>query len=71
MQSISISKGFIGASLRWAVREFIVHYHAERNHQGLGNGIIRAEQISAASLAPVQRRMRLGGLLSFHHHAAA
>ncbi|MCI0428952.1 MAG: integrase core domain-containing protein [Rhodospirillales bacterium] len=63
---------FIGeASLRRAVREFIVHYHAERNHQGLGNRIIRAEQASAASHALVQRRMRLGGLLSFYHHAAA
>ncbi len=27
-------------SLRRAVREFLFHYHAERNHQGLGNQII-------------------------------
>jgi 2-polyprenyl-6-methoxyphenol hydroxylase-like FAD-dependent oxidoreductase len=40
--------------LRRAVREFIVHYHAERNHQGLGNRIIRAEQASAGSDALVQ-----------------
>ena len=36
---------FIGeASLRRAVREFMAHYHAERNHQGLGNRLIGAER---------------------------
>jgi len=28
------------ASLRQAVREFVAHYHEERNHQGLGNVLI-------------------------------
>ena len=27
-------------SLRRAVREYLAHYHAERNHQGLGNAIV-------------------------------
>jgi len=27
-------------SLRTAVREYLAHYHAERNHQGLGNRLI-------------------------------
>ena len=27
-------------SLRNAVREFVEHYHLERNHQGLGNALI-------------------------------
>src|SRR4051812_6801918 len=27
-------------SLRTAVRQFIAHYHAERNHQGIGNLLI-------------------------------
>jgi transposase InsO family protein len=63
---------FIGeASSRRAVREFMAHYHAERNHQGLGNRLIRAEQPSVAARSPVERRIRLGGLLSFYHHAAA
>jgi hypothetical protein len=26
--------------LRKAIREFVEHYHAERNHQGLGNRLI-------------------------------
>ena len=29
------------SSLRRATSDFIFHYHAERNHQGLGNKIIR------------------------------
>lgn len=27
-------------SLRKAIQEFVSHYHAERNHQGLNNGLI-------------------------------
>ena len=27
-------------SLRKAVQEFLLHYHGERNHQGLGNKVI-------------------------------
>ena len=57
---------FIGeASLRRAVREFMAHYHAERNHQGLGNRLIRAEQPSVPACSLVDRRIRLGGMLSF------
>jgi putative transposase len=34
---------FIGeASLRRALAQFMAHYHAERNHQDLGNRQIRA-----------------------------
>jgi hypothetical protein len=31
------------SSLHRATTEFVVHYPAERNHQGLGNKIIRPE----------------------------
>ena len=63
---------FIGeASLRRAIAEFMKHYHGERNHQGLGNRLISAEPASVPTDRPVQRRMRLGGMLSFYHHAAA
>ena len=31
-------------SLRKAVHEFMVHYHSERNHQGLGNRLIIPDQ---------------------------
>ena len=63
---------FIGeASLRRAVREFMAHYHAERNHQGLGNRLICGEEPSVPACGPVDRRSRLGGMLSFYHCAAA
>jgi len=62
---------FIGeASLRRAIAEFMTHYHEERNHQGLGNRLISTEHVSVSTDRAVQRRMRLGGLLSFYHHAA-
>ena len=36
---------FVGqASLRRAIAEFVVHYHGERNHQGLGNRLIQPGQ---------------------------
>ncbi len=63
---------FIGeTSLRRAIREFMAHYTAERNHQGLGNRLIGGEQPSVPSYRSVERRIRLGGMLGFYHHAAA
>ena len=35
---------FSEQSLRRAVAEFIHHYHGERNHQGLGNALLEAEE---------------------------
>jgi hypothetical protein len=37
----------------------------------LANRLIRAERSSVSAGRPVQRRLRLGGLLSFYHHAVA
>jgi len=51
------------------MREFMTHYHAERNHQGLGNRLIGAEQTVGAGCGPVERRVRLGEMLSFYHYA--
>jgi transposase InsO family protein len=59
------------ASLRRAVREFIAHYHAERNHQGLGNRIIQPEKQSARASGPVRCRERLGGMLRYYYRDAA
>jgi hypothetical protein len=64
--------GFIGeASLRRAVVQFMAHYHAERNHQGLGNRLIRAAQPAVLSRRAVERRVRLGGMLSFYRCTVA
>ena len=53
--------------LRRALAEFVDHYHAERNHQGLGNRLLRPDPEVGDSDGPVTRRERLGGLLSFYH----
>jgi transposase InsO family protein len=62
---------FIGeASLRRAVAQFMTHYHAERNHQGLGNRLIRGGQPAVPTNRAIERRVRLGGMLSFYRYAA-
>jgi hypothetical protein len=40
-------------SLRHAVREYMMHYHSERNHQGLNNKLLTPLPI-VRTLAPVQ-----------------
>jgi putative transposase len=53
---------------RRAVREYVAHYHLERNHQGLGNTLIAG----APTRTPgsIRRRPRLGGLLNYYERAA-
>ena len=60
------------ASLRRAVREYLAHYHQERNHQGLHNQLIdRAANDSTYRTGTVHRRSRLGGVLNFYYREAA
>ena len=54
---------------RGAIAEYVEHYHQERNHQGLGNRLI-AGTPAIDMTSRVQRRPRLGGLLSFYRRAA-
>jgi putative transposase len=54
---------------RRAVREYVVHYHQERNHQGLGNALIAGAPAIDVT-RPVRRRPRLGGLLNYYARAA-
>ena len=58
-------------SVQKAIHEFVLHYHHERNHQGLGNRLILPEQLVADRAAPIQRRSRLGGMLNYYHRPAA
>ena len=63
---------FIGqASLRCAVTEYMGHYHAERNHQGLDNRLLRAVPSSVQGVGMVRRKQRLGGMLNFYYREAA
>src|SRR3954447_9515658 len=55
------------SSLRTAVRNFIAHYHAERNHQGLRNRLIQPEPAHVGSTGIVQCRRRLGGMLNYYY----
>ena len=57
-------------SLRTAVREFTVHYHNERNHQGIGNVLIFPANSRTGRAGPVRRRSRLGGMLNYYERSA-
>ena len=58
-------------SLRRAIREFVAHYHHERNHQGLDNQSIFPESADADLSSPIKRRQRLGGMLNYYYRRAA
>ena len=52
------------------VTEYVVHYHTERNHQGLGNELITPLPASAKDVGPIVSRERLGGILNYYCRAA-
>ena len=56
--------------LRTAVTEYVVHYHTERNHQGLGNELLTPLPASANDTGPIVSRERLGGILNYYCRAA-
>jgi putative transposase len=55
--------------LRGALADFVVHYHRERNHQGLGNELIDSVGVQAQN-GRIRRRQRIGGLLNYYYRAA-
>jgi transposase InsO family protein len=63
---------FFGAKMfRHAVHEYVRHYHAERNHQGLENRLIQPEESLDKANGEIECRERLGGLLKYYHRRAA
>ena len=56
--------------LRLAVAQFVVHYHGERNHQGLGNNLIQPGESVGQTAGEIRCRERMGGLLRYYHRAA-
>ena len=62
---------FVERSLRNAVREYIPQYHGERNHQGLGNGLIEPSDKVDRSTGVLKCRERLGGMLRYYYRDAA
>lgn len=47
-----------------ATTQFVVHYHQERNHQGLNNKLIRPEFNPLPSTGLIRCRKRLGGMFN-------
>ena len=61
-------------SLRRALREYIDHFHGERNHQGKGNKLLFPAPpgpIQGGRRGTVQCKERLGGLLRYYEARAA
>src|SRR5262249_25135301 len=58
------------AHLRRAVREYVAHYHSERNHQGIGNRLIESSVDDSRRNGQIGCRQRLGGLLRYYRRAA-
>ncbi len=58
-------------SLRKAIREFLEHYHHERNHQGIGNRLIDPLTEVGSPYGAVACRERLGGVLRYYYRDAA
>jgi putative transposase len=56
-------------SLRNAVVEFLIHYHTERNHQGLQNRLI--QPVAETAQGQIDCRNRLGGMLRYYYRMAA
>ena len=61
------------ASLRRALREYLVHYHRERNHQGKDNILLFpiAGKTRNHGGGAIGCKERLGGLLRYYHLEAA
>ena len=53
------------------VREYVEHYHRERNHQGLDNQLLSGDAPLTDPNAAIRRRKRIGGLLNYYHREAA
>ena len=63
---------FLGErSVQTALADFLVHYHAERNHQGLGNRLIKPGEEVGLAAGEVMCRERLGGILRYYYRKAA
>jgi hypothetical protein len=58
-------------SLERAIKNFIAHYHSERNHQGIGNNLINPEPGLVCGNGKVHCRERLGGLLRYYYRTTA
>ena len=57
--------------LRTIIKQYVAHYHVERNHQALGNALLQTELPPANDNRTIHCRARLGGVLKYYHREAA
>ena len=62
---------FSGKHLQCVVNQYLEHYHAERNHQGIGNRLIETTTLASQDDGPIVSRSRVGGLLKYYFRSAA
>jgi transposase InsO family protein len=62
---------FAQESLNRATREYLEHYHRERNHQGLNGKIIDAGLEVGRVRGKIKSSERRGGILRYYHREAA
>ena len=58
-------------ALRQAVEQFLVHYHTERAHQGLGHQILEPGPEAGRQTGEIVCRERLGGMLKYYYRQAS
>jgi len=54
-------------ALRNAIKEYMLHYHHERPHQGLDNKVIEPNAEVFRNQGRIVKTARLGGLLNDYH----
>jgi hypothetical protein len=59
------------AHLQRVVDKDLVHYHRERNHQGLEGQIIEPGKEVGSAKGRISRRERLGGMFNYYYRDAA
>ena len=57
--------------LRVVIRDYLAHYHAERNHQGLDSALIDPGPEAGRNEGEIACLSRLGGLLRYYHRKAS
>ena len=58
-------------SLHRTLREYVAHYHTERNYQGIGDQLLEPLAMVSSSDESIQCRERLGGMLNYYFREAA
>jgi len=56
---------------RVVIRQYVEHYHSERNHQGLDNELLTPLPKSRSPNGKLRCRERIGGLLNYYYREAA